>query len=123
MKQRKSLIVFVEEEPATRAIVEAALEDANFVVLSAGNAEDAISTLERADGYVSAVFTNVNLPGPMDGLDLAHYVSRRWPSIGLLVTSGHVPNRPVAGQGRFLSKPYDLGHVVHEVREAVSHVG
>jgi len=122
MKQCRSLVVFVENEPATRTIVEAALEDANFVVLSAGNAEDAISVLERADGYVSAVLTDVNLPGPMDGLGLARYVSRRWPSIGLLMTSGHVPNRPVAGQGRFLSKPYDLGHVVHEVREAVSHI-
>jgi two-component system, response regulator PdtaR len=120
MKQHKSLVVFVEDEPITRTVVEAALDDADFVVLSAKDADEAIEILEQTDGQVSAVFTDVALPGMMDGLGLARYVSHRWPLVGLLVTSGRAPSAAMPGGMRFLPKPYDLGQLVHEVRGAVS---
>jgi DNA-binding NtrC family response regulator len=117
---KRSLVVLVEDEPVTRMIVEAALDDAKFVVFSAGDAEEAIAILERADGYVDAVLTDVSVPGSMDGLDLATYVSRKWPSVGLLVTSGVAPVKAVPQGSRFIRKPYDLGHLMHEVREAIA---
>jgi two-component system, response regulator PdtaR len=122
-QRKKSLVVFVEDEPATRTVVEAALDDANFVVFSAADAKEAISILERADGYVGAVFTDVSMPGAMDGLDLAHYVSHRWPSVGLLVTSAKAPRKSIPDGGRFLSKPYDLGRLVNEVRGVIAEAG
>jgi DNA-binding NtrC family response regulator len=119
--RKKPLVVFVEDEPVTRMIVEAALDDAKFVVFSAGDSEEALAILERADGYVGAVVTDVSMPGPMDGLDLARYVSHRWPSVGVLVTSAVTPPQEAVPEGsRFIRKPYDLGHLMHEVREVIA---
>ncbi len=119
--RNKPLVVFVEDEPVTRMIVEAALDDAKFVVFSAGDSEEALAILERADGYVGAVVTDVQMPGPMDGLDLARYVSHRWPSVGVLVTSAVTPPQDAVPEGsRFIRKPYDLGHLMHEVREVIA---
>jgi DNA-binding NtrC family response regulator len=119
-QHKRNLVVFVEDEPLTRTIVEAALDDAKFDVLSAGDADEALAILERADGNVSAVLTDVSMPGSMDGLDLAEYVSHKWPAIGLLVTSGGSLDKAVPEGSRFIRKPYDLGHLMHEVREAIS---
>jgi DNA-binding NtrC family response regulator len=65
------------------------------------------------------MFTDVDMPGSMDGLKLASAVKERWPPIKIIVTSGHRQLRddllPV--EGRFFSKPYDHDHVVSAIRE------
>jgi DNA-binding NtrC family response regulator len=68
---------------------------------------------------IHVVFTDVHMPGPMDGLVLAHHVRRHWPSIGLLVASGrgNVDARAMPEGSRFIPKPYHLDHVVHHIRE------
>ena len=95
------------------------LEEAGFGVLEAGSADDAIALLEsRKD--IRIVFTDINMPGSMDGLRLAHAIRHRWPPIELVLTSGHArveENMPE--RGLFLSKPYGAPELVQTVRSLV----
>jgi len=97
----------------------AMIEDAGFEVLEAANADEAILILEnRSD--IRIVFTDVHMPGSMDGLRLAHAVRDRWPPIKLIVTSGQmtVSEDELPLGGRFFSKPYqpsELSRVLNEL--------
>jgi len=108
MNSRKPVILVVEDEVLIRMMAVAVAEDAGFEVLSAASAKEAIGILEsRSD--VRLVFTDINMPGSMDGLRLAHAVRDRWPPVELLVTSalGEVTAKDLPVRGRFLAKPYD----------------
>ena len=65
------VIVIVEDEPLIRNTAAAAFEDADFAVIEASNAGEALAILEREADHVRVVFTDVHMPGPMDGLTLA----------------------------------------------------
>jgi CheY-like chemotaxis protein len=87
--------------------------DADFDTVEASNADDAIAILEaRKD--IRIVFTDINMPGSMDGLRLAHAIRRRWPPIELILTSGdfQVDGNELPRRGRFIRKPYDPEEVI-----------
>ena len=100
-------ILVVEDEPLIRLGLASAIEEAGYVVVEAANASDAIKLLE-ADHSIRLVMTDVDMPGGMDGIRLAHYVRDRWPPIQLIVISGKVGVQ--AGQlpagAKFIGKPY-----------------
>src|SRR5690348_15627646 len=100
-------VLVVEDEPIIRLGMVSSIEDAGFTVIEAANADEAIARLAQDDG-VRVVVTDVDMPGSMDGIRLAHYVRNRWPPIRLLVISGKVG--VVAAElpegARFMSKPY-----------------
>jgi len=102
-----AVILVVEDEILLRELAVEVLEGAGFVALEAGDAQEAIGLLEtRPD--ISVLFTDINLPGPMDGLELVDVVRKRWPSIKILVASGYA--RPQLSDlpldSIFLGKPY-----------------
>lgn len=89
------------------------LSDAGFEVFEASNAEEALRLLEETDG-ISVVFTDVDMPGRLDGFQLAERIAARWPAIGVLVTSGGrlaEEMRP-AGARLFVAKPYRPAQVL-----------
>jgi len=97
------------------------IEDAGFDVLEAIDADQAIEILEaRPDIHV--IFTDIQLPGSMDGLKLAHAVRGRWPPIKIIATSGRVNLRTddLPAGGRFLPKPYGPEEVIGTLRELVA---
>jgi len=102
-----SAILIVEDSGLIRldAVEMAARE--GFLVFEASNADDAIVILE-AHPEIRLVFTDIEMPGSMDGLKLAQYVSRRWPPIKLIIASGKVPREKaeLPEGGLFFSKPY-----------------
>ena len=109
-------VLIVEDEPLVRLCAVETLEDAGFAVIEAGNADEAIRILEsRLD--IRVVFTDIHMPGSMDGLKLAHAVRNRWPPIKIIVTSGRerVRTQDLPDGGRFFAKPYDPS----EIREAL----
>ena len=114
-------VLVVEDEWLIRTDIAELLRKEGFVVLEAGDAEEAIKILEaRTD--IHLVFTDVDMPGSMDGLKLAAYVRDRWPPIKLIVTSGHVAveeSRLPQG-GRFVRKPYDHRHISKAIVELIS---
>lgn len=84
-----------------------AIEDAGLAYVEAADADEALEILKsRAD--VGVLFTDVNMPGALDGMDLAKLVHEQWPAIRLVVTSGRPLEAKVPDDGQFVAKPYDL---------------
>src|SRR5918998_1063092 len=100
-------VLVVEDEPVVRMDAAMNLEDEGFEVIEAATARAALAMLEKRNGALEALFTDVDMPGDMNGLELAGIVHHRWPHIALLITSGVVraPN-VLPGRGIFLEKPY-----------------
>lgn len=100
-------VLVVEDEALVRMVVADALSDEGYHVLEAHNADEALAILEARDD-LRLVLTDCDMPGRIDGLDLAHLVHDRWPEIRLVVTSGKI--RPdlsdLPTQVCFLPKPY-----------------
>jgi CheY-like chemotaxis protein len=113
-------VLIVEDEFLLRADAVEFMEDFGFIVYEASNAVEAIGLLEsHAD--IRAVFTDIQMPGSMDGLKLAHYVRGRWPPVKLILTSGHASplteDMPVGSA--FVGKPYQLGKVANNLRAMI----
>ena len=109
-------ILVVEDEPLIRLGLASTIEDAGYEVVEAASADEAIRKLEQIED-VRLVLTDVDMPGSMDGIRLAHYVNRRWPPIRLVVISGKVgvkPNELPAG-ARFMAKPYQEPALINMV--------
>jgi CheY-like chemotaxis protein len=111
------VILLVEDEVLVRMVAADVLEDAGFTVLESTNAEEALSLLEtRPD--VQVLFTDVNMPGALDGLGLAQAVHERSPEVGILIGSGRI--RPGIGElppgTRFIAKPYAPAALTDAVR-------
>ena len=100
-------VLVVEDEALVRLSALDEIEAAGFKVYEAYNADEAIRLLE-AHPDIELVFTDVDMPGSMDGVKLAHYVRTRWPPVKIIVTSGyqHVTPDQLPTGSVFLSKPY-----------------
>jgi CheY-like chemotaxis protein len=115
---KKAVILVVEDEALIRIGAVQMLEEAGFAAVEASNAGDAIRILDlRSD--IRAVFTDINLPGTLDGMRLARLVRRRWPPIHLILTSGLVSPKEeeLPANGRFIRKPYEIDHVIATIRD------
>jgi CheY-like chemotaxis protein len=100
-------VLIVEDELLLRMDAVDIIATAGFEVVEAADADEAIEILEsRSD--IAVIFTDVQLPGSMDGLKLARAVRGRWPPIKIVATSGQVQVREtdLPDGGRFLAKPY-----------------
>jgi CheY-like chemotaxis protein len=114
-------ILIVEDEVLVRAFGAGIFADAGFRTIEAANSDEALHLL-GADSKVNLLFTDVNMPGAIDGLALARQVSRRWPHIGIIVVSGQSKPRPheLPAGSRFHCKPYDPDIVVRHARELMA---
>ncbi len=121
MASRMSVLV-VEDEPLLRLNIIDILADAGFDVHEASNAAEAIGVLMEHED-IRLVFTDVDMPGGMDGIKLAAYIRDRWPPLKIIVTSGYrkVALEEIPTESRFFSKPYDTQKVVHTIREMLAH--
>ena len=95
------------------------LLDAGFRVVEASHASEALDILRARAGEFQGLFTDVHMPGAIDGVALAHEAARCWPWLGLLVASGRLmpTERQLPHRCRFLPKPYELAHLVRHVRD------
>lgn len=107
MSDVQRFILVVEDEPIIRMCAAEFVEDAGFAPLEVGDAGAALVTLEAHEG-IAVLFTDINLPGAMDGLALAAEVERRWPQIRILIASGRTapPASQLSGKVSFIPKPY-----------------
>jgi CheY-like chemotaxis protein len=112
------VILIVEDEFLLRLDSAETIESAGFEVIEAANADEAIAILQaRPDIHV--VFTDIQMPGSMDGLKLARFVRDRWPPIKIVATSGRVMvgDNDLPAGSVFLPKPYRGAEVVATLRE------
>lgn len=123
IKETPTTILVVEDEMLIRVISAEMLEDAGFKVIEADSADEALKILGRTED-VQVLFTDIRMPGSMDGLQLAALVHKHWPNIKLLLTSGHcsLVATEVPEGGRFVPKPYSLAAVVTEIRGMLPNV-
>ena len=106
-------VLVVEDEPLLRLFNVDMLSDAGFDVLEAADADEALRLLEAVEG-IQVVFTDVEMPGLLDGFALAQRIEARWPSIGVVITSGRrYPERQLTAPARcFVPKPFEMAKVV-----------
>lgn len=114
----KQIVLVVEDEPMLLLMAIDLVEDAGFEAVYASNADEAVVILEaRTD--IRLVFTDVDMPGSMDGMKLAAAIRGRWPPIEIIIVSGHrtVDLDTLPERSRFFQKPYDSQSVIAAMRE------
>ena len=119
--QPRNIVLVVDDETFIRMNAIDMLQDSGFGVLEAVDADDALRVLADHP-EIGVLFTDINMPGSMDGLDLARRVHELRPDVHLIITSGKV--RPSASEipdsGRFIEKPYQQQQFIGLVQAAVA---
>lgn len=117
---RRSVVLVVEDELMLRMRAVDIVEDAGFLPIEAVNADEAIKILESRDD-IAVLFTDIQMPGSMDGLRLAHLVHNRWPYIKIILVSGQIAiseaDKPE--DSRFFPKPLEIHQMVLELQAMV----
>ena len=119
-ESKRPVVLIVEDEFLIRMDALDMIRGAGFDVLEAANADEAILILEdRPD--IRVVFTDIQMPGSMDGLKLAAAIRGRWPPIKIVATSGRVKvsDDDLPSGSRFVPKPYSAGEIVGTLREMI----
>ena len=118
---RKTVLV-AEDEALIRFLAVEALADAGFHIIEVAHTDEALAVLKVGADEIDLLFTDINMPGSMNGLELAHHVHSLWPRVALLIASGNArPTRTELPPGRrFLTKPYAMDEVVEHVATLVS---
>ena len=114
------VVLVVVDEPLLRMLAVEVVEEAGFIAIEARDADEAVVLLEsRTD--ITPLFTDINMPGSMDGSKLAHAVRDRWPPIKILLVSGQVQLQPseLPSNSCFVGKPYQASALVEELRSLV----
>lgn len=111
-------VLVVEDDAMIRIVAADALADRGIIAWEVADAEEALGALEQHPA-IGLLFTDVNMPGEMNGLDLAHQVSKARPHVALIVTSGAVTlaDEELPDNGTFLSKPYPTNRLVDLVAQ------
>ena len=123
MRHNKSVtppvVLVVEDEPLVRMTASDELDEAGFQVLEATNADEALRVLEARSDEVQVLFTDVDMPGSMNGMALAEQVYQRWPHVLLLISSGYARPHPdeIPDHGQFVPKPYRGATLVRHIME------
>jgi CheY-like chemotaxis protein len=115
---KKPVVLIVEDESLILLSAIDTIVAAGFEAIWATNADEAIVLLESRDD-IRVIFTDIDMPGSMDGLKLAHAVRKRWPPVRIIVTSG-IPladDRSLPEQGVFFRKPYDPAQITRTLHE------
>ena len=108
-------VLVVEDETLMRELVAEELEEAGYSVVVANNADQAIAILEARQD-IHLVFTDIDMPGSMDGLKLAAAVRDRWPPVHIIITTGKVRPLEIPANALFIPKPYVGENVVAAMR-------
>jgi CheY-like chemotaxis protein len=114
------VVLVVEDEMLLRMRAVDMVEDAGFTPVEAVDADEAVAILEsRSD--VAMLFTDIQMPGSMDGLKLAHAVHERWPPIKIILVSGQLKQANIAipADSRFFGKPLEAKEMIAEMRNMI----
>jgi CheY-like chemotaxis protein len=118
MGQPKPVILVVEDDELLRLHAAGLLEENGFGVVEAENADAALKLLETRDD-VRLLFTDIQMPGSCNGMELARQVHARWPRILLVITSGQIKpaEAEIPDHGHFIGKPYRAKDLLGEVND------
>jgi CheY-like chemotaxis protein len=116
------VVLIVEDEMLLRMRAVDMVEDAGYTSVEAVDADEAVTILEtRSD--IALLFTDIQMPGSMDGLRLAHTVHERWPPIKIILVSGalKLAKSDIPADSRFFGKPFEAKEMIAEMQEMIGH--
>ena len=116
------VVLVVEDEMLLRMRAVDMVEDAGYASLEAVDADEAVAILEsRPD--IAMLFTDIQLPGSIDGLKLAHAVHERWPPIKIILVSGQLKpsSIDIPPNSRFFGKPLEADEMIAEIKGMIGH--
>ncbi len=107
MKNGKAVVLVVDDSALIRMGAVDLVQSAGYEALEAQDSDEAIRILEARDD-IDLVFTDVQMPGTMDGIKLSHYIRNRWPPVKLIVASGMaiLEESSLPTGSRYFAKPY-----------------
>ena len=117
-----AVVLVVEDEMVLRMRTVDMVEDAGFTSVEAVDADEAVAILgSRSD--IALLFTDIQMPGSMDGLKLAHAVHERWPPIKIILVSGQLglANIDIPADSRFFGKPLEAREMIVEMQNMIGH--
>jgi CheY-like chemotaxis protein len=117
-----AVVLVVEDEMLLRMRAVDMVEDAGYTSVEAVDADEAVAILEsRSD--IALLFTDIQMPGSMDGLKLAHAVRERWPPIKIILVSGQLrlANIDLPADSRFFGKPLVAEEMIAEMQDMINH--
>ena len=120
MKNMKVVLV-VEDDAIQRMNAVGLVEDAGFAALEAASVDEALKVLESG-ADISVLFTDISTPGRTNGLELARYVSERYPAVQIIIVSGNAfaVDDPMPTGSTFFAKPYRNEHIVRALQRDVT---
>ena len=120
VERSKDLVAIVDDDESVRNAVHGVLRSVGLKTQTFTSAEDFLESGQQTE--TGCLITDVQMPGPMDGLKLAAAVRDRWPPIKIVATSGHVTigHDDLPDGGRFLRKPYSPAEIMNTLREVVA---
>lgn len=119
-----AVVLVVEDEMLLRMRAVDMVEDAGYTPVEAVDADQAIAILEsRSD--IALLFTDIQMPGRMDGLGLANAVHERWPPIKIMLVSGQLKlaKTDIPADSQFFGKPFEATAMIAEMRNLIGHAG
>jgi DNA-binding NtrC family response regulator len=118
-----AVVLVVEDEMLLRMRAVDMVEDAGYVPVEAVDADEALAILQsRSD--IALLFSDIQMPGSMSGLQLALAVHERWPGIKIILASGQLKlsKSEIPENSRFFGKPLDSSEMIAEIRRMLGHV-
>jgi CheY-like chemotaxis protein len=119
----RPMVLVVEDEVLVRMVIAEYLRDCGYMVIEAGSAHEAL-TLLKADVEVDVVFSDIQMPGEMDGFGLAQWVRQNRPGVEVILTSGAASAADKAsdlcGEGPLLQKPYESDEVDRRIKQLLA---
>ncbi len=116
------VVLVVEDEMLLRMRAVDMVEDAGYISVEAVDADEAVAILEsRSD--IALLFTDIQMPGSMDGLKLAHAVHERWPPIKIILVSGQLrlASIDIPADSRFFGKPLEAKVMIAQMQSMIGH--
>jgi len=117
-----AVVLVVEDEMLLRLRAVDMVEDAGYTSVEAVDADEAVAILEsRSD--IALLLTDIQMPGSMDGLKLAHWVHERWPPIKIILVSGQLKltTIDIPANSRFFGKPLEAGEMIAQMQKMIGH--
>jgi CheY-like chemotaxis protein len=118
----RAVVLVVEDEMLLRMRAVDMVEDAGYTSVEAVDAAEAVAILEsRSD--IALIFTDIQMPGSMDGLTLAHSVHQRWPPIKIILVSGQLKLADIdlPADSRFFAKPLEAKEMIAQLQNMIGH--
>jgi CheY-like chemotaxis protein len=113
-------VLVVEDEPTIRSLAIDILSEAGFATVEAANAAQALDVLAKSEQEIDVLFTDVRMPGAMNGMELARVAKRERPRLHVIITSGFYGREELPKGANFLSKPWSAVDLVSKILRAAA---